>query len=79
MERSTTLKKKIKGAMIYPSIVITVMVIIAILMMIFVLPSITGIFKQMGTELPATTQFLISASDFMVANTILALTVIGQL
>ncbi len=74
MERSTTLKKKIKGAMIYPSIVITVMIIIGILMMIFVLPSITGIFKQMGTELPATTQFMISASDFMVAHTIVVLT-----
>jgi type IV pilus assembly protein PilC len=73
MERSTNLKKKIKGAMIYPSIVIIVMVIIGILMMIFVLPSITGIFKQMGTELPATTKFLIATSDFLVANTIVAL------
>jgi type IV pilus assembly protein PilC len=62
MERSTTLKKKIKGAMMYPSIVIIVMVIIGILMMIFVLPSITGIFKQMGTELPATTQILIATA-----------------
>jgi type IV pilus assembly protein PilC len=73
MERSTNLKKKIKGAMIYPSIVITVMVIIGILMMIFVLPSITGIFKQMGTELPGTTKALIATSDFLVANTVLAL------
>lgn len=73
MERSTNLKKKIKGAMIYPSIVITVMVIIGILMMIFVLPSITGVFKQMGTELPATTQILIATSDFLVANTVIAL------
>lgn len=77
MERSTNLKKKIKGAMIYPSIVITVMVIIGILMMIFVLPSITGIFKQMGTELPATTRALIAASDFLVANTIMALLFMG--
>jgi type IV pilus assembly protein PilC len=73
MERSTNLKKKIKGAMIYPSIVITVMVIIGILMMIFVLPSITGVFKQMGTELPATTRALIATSDFLVANTVVAL------
>lgn len=73
MERSTNLKKKIKGAMMYPSIVVTVMVIIGILMMIFVLPSITGIFKQMGTELPGTTRALIATSDFLVANTILAL------
>ncbi len=73
MERSTSLKKKIKGAMMYPSIVIIVMVIIGILMMIFVLPAITGIFKQMGNELPATTRALIATSDFLVANTVVAL------
>jgi len=77
MERSSNLKKKIKGAMMYPSIVVTVMIIIGILMMIFVLPSITGIFKQMGTELPATTKALIATSDFLVANTVIALTAIG--
>jgi len=73
MERSSNLKKKIKGAMIYPIIVITVMVIIGILMMIYVMPAITGIFKDMGNELPATTRFLIAVSDFLVANTLLAL------
>lgn len=72
MERATTLKKKIKGAMMYPSIVITVMFIIGVLMMIFVLPAITGIFKQMGTDLPATTRVLIATSDFLVAHTIVA-------
>ncbi len=73
MERSSNLTKKIKGAMIYPAIVIIVMVIIAILMMIYVMPQITDVFKGMDKELPATTQFLISASDFFVANTLVAL------
>jgi type IV pilus assembly protein PilC len=73
MDRTNTLKKKIKGAMIYPSIVITVMVVIGILMMLFVMPQITGVFKSMDTELPATTQFLIGMSDFLVNYTILAL------
>jgi type IV pilus assembly protein PilC len=57
----------------YPSIVITVMIIIGILMMIFVMPKITEVFKGVGKELPATTQFLISASDFMVNYTVFAL------
>jgi type IV pilus assembly protein PilC len=73
MERSNNLIKKIKGAMIYPSIVITVMVIIAILMMIYVMPQITGVFKGMDKELPATTQFLIDASDFFVNYTVYAI------
>jgi type II secretory pathway component PulF len=73
MERASNLKKKVKGAMIYPSIVIIVMVIIAILMMIYVMPQITGVFKGMDKELPATTQFLIGASDLMVNYTIFVL------
>jgi type II secretory pathway component PulF len=70
MERSNTLIKKVKGAMIYPTIVIIVMVVIAILMMIYVMPQITGVFKGMDKDLPATTSFLIAASDFMVNYTL---------
>jgi type IV pilus assembly protein PilC len=73
MDRTNTLKKKIKGAMIYPSIVMIVMVVIGILMMIFVLPQITGVFESMDTQLPATTLFLIATSNFLVNYTLLAL------
>lgn len=73
MERSSNLKKKIKGAMIYPAIVITILIIIGILMMIYVMPSITSTFKSLEVELPATTQFLIMISDFMEAHTVATL------
>jgi len=73
MERSNTLMKKIKGAMIYPVIVLTVMVVIGILMMIYVMPQITGVFKGMQMDLPATTKFLILVSDFMVNYTLFVL------
>jgi len=73
MERSNTLMKKIKGAMIYPAIVMIVMVIIGILMMIYVMPQITGVFKGMQMDLPATTNFLIIVSDFMVQYTLLVI------
>ena len=72
MERSSNLKKKIKGAMMYPYIVVIVMIIIGVLMMIFVMPQITSMFKDMGTDLPATTKFLIALSDFFSQDTILA-------
>lgn len=73
MERSSNLKKKIKGAMIYPSIVVTVMFVIGVLMMIYVMPQITDVFKGMGKDLPATTKILIGTSDFLVEYTFLAL------
>lgn len=70
MERASNLRKKIKGAMMYPSIVISVMIIIGILMMIYVMPQITGVFKGMNKALPITTRVLIWTSDFMVKYTI---------
>lgn len=73
MERANNLVKKIKGAMIYPAIVIIIMIVIAILMMIYVMPQITGVFKGMGQDLPATTRALIGASDFMVEHTFVAI------
>lgn len=73
MDRTNNLKKKIKGAMIYPSIVLIVMLVIGILMMIFVMPQITGVFSEMGTDLPATTKFMIDLSDFLVNYTFLAI------
>jgi len=71
MERSSSLKKKIKGAMMYPSIVVIILVIIGILMMIYVMPSITATFEGIDAELPGTTMALIAVSTFMSNNIIL--------
>lgn len=73
MERSSSLKKKIKGAMIYPTIVLIVMVGIGILMMLYVMPAITDTFKNLGADLPTTTRVLIAASDFMNEHTLATL------
>ncbi len=73
LQRSSSLKKKIKGAMMYPAIVISVMAIIGILMMIYVMPTITGTFVKMGVELPLSTRILIGMSDFMSNHGLLAL------
>ncbi len=68
MEHSEELIRKIKGAMIYPAIVITAIIIVGILMLIYVVPTLTVTFSQLGVELPLTTQIIVSVSDFMVAN-----------
>jgi type II secretory pathway component PulF len=75
MQQSANLKKRIRGAMMYPSIVLTVMVGIGFLMMIFVMPTITSVFDGMDMELPATTQALIAVSDFI--NTYTFVTLLG--
>ncbi len=65
MEKSLALKRKIVGAMIYPSAVITFALLIVVGLLIFVIPSFQKIFADMGTKLPAMTQFLVDSSDWM--------------
>src|SRR6185295_2729089 len=63
----------IKGALIYPAIVITAMIGIGILMLIYVVPTLAQTFEQLHTELPITTQFIIAASNFLTSHTLTAL------
>lgn len=63
LERSYTLKKKITGALIYPAVIITAMVIIGMLMLVFVVPTLESTFKELNVELPAMTQFIIAVSE----------------
>jgi type IV pilus assembly protein PilC len=68
LERAYQLSKKIKGAMMYPGIILTVMCAIGIMMFVFVLPKLTDTFKQFNVELPLATRMIIGSSDFVSAN-----------
>ncbi len=70
LERSSSLRKKVKGAMMYPSIVLSVMVILGVLMMIYVVPTLTATFAGLGTKLPTATRILIALSDFFSHNSL---------
>jgi type IV pilus assembly protein PilC len=76
LQREADLKSKTKGAMIYPGVIISAMVVIGIALSIFVLPSLTATFKDFDTQLPFTTKLVIAFSDFMAGN---AVVVIGGL
>ena len=65
MDSTYRLQKKIKGAMIYPSVIVSVMILIGIIMMIFVVPKLTATFKDTGSELPGSTKLVIFMSDFL--------------
>lgn len=75
LEKSYLLKKKIKGALIYPSVVISALVIIGILMFIFVVPTLATTFKELNVELPVSTQIIIWISDFLSNNFLFGLAV----
>ncbi len=73
MERSEELVRKIRGAMIYPAIVVTAVIIVGILMLIYVVPTLTSTFTQLGVQVPLATRMIVALSDFMVAHVELVL------
>lgn len=71
MERDNAIRKKVKGAMMYPSIVVIAMILIGILMLIYVVPTLVSTFEELGVELPLSTRIIIALSKFFTEHTIL--------
>ncbi len=67
-EKTESIKKKVKSALMYPSMVIIVAIALIVVMMMFVLPSFKSVYEGMGAELPALTQVLMGISDFFVGR-----------
>lgn len=65
LEKEHEIISKVRGALIYPAVILVAMVGIAILMLTYILPRILGVFKDMDVELPAMTLFVIALSDFL--------------
>ncbi len=65
LAKSYELRRKIKSAMMYPSIILGAIFIIGILMFIFVVPTLTSTFKELGVELPASTKLVVGLSDLI--------------
>lgn len=65
LEKEHDLLSKVRGAMIYPAVIVVAMIGIAILMLTYILPKITGVFQDMDVPLPATTLFVMAMSDFV--------------
>jgi len=63
MDNNYLLTKRIRGAMMYPSVIVSAMILIAILMFIFVIPTLLKTFTDMNVELPATTQAILWISN----------------
>ena len=62
LEKQREFSSKVKGALIYPVIVVIAMFIVGIIMMTFVIPKLTEMYKEFGAELPFVTQLLIDVS-----------------
>ena len=68
IEKANKLKRKVKGAMIYPTTILAVAVIVVAILLIFVIPVFAELYGSMGKALPAPTQITINISNWFVAN-----------
>ncbi|MGN0395229.1 MAG: type II secretion system F family protein [Coprococcus sp.] len=64
-EKDNNLSSKIKGAMVYPIVVLCVMVIVIIVVLVMVIPNFSQMFEDMGTDLPLATRMMMAAADFI--------------
>jgi len=65
MEKAAALKRKVKGAMVYPAITISVAIIVVAIILVFVIPVFQEMFADFGSALPAPTLIVISISEFV--------------
>jgi type IV pilus assembly protein PilC len=68
MEKMMSLKRKIKGAMIYPATIITVAVVVTLILLVFVIPVFAELFASFDKALPLPTQIVINISNFVIAT-----------
>lgn len=68
LEKAHSLTKKIKGALIYPGVILSAMVLIGVLMFAFVVPTLASTFKELGVVLPASTRTIIFLGNFFSNN-----------
>ena len=76
MAKSYDLRKKVRGALMYPMVIIIAMVVIGTFMLIYIVPTLAATFKELGAELPFTTQAIIGVSDFIHTRWIITLGIV---
>jgi type IV pilus assembly protein PilC len=65
IEKETQIKRRVKGAMIYPTMVLIFATLVLIGMLLFLVPIFVDIFQQLGGELPTLTQWVVNASNVL--------------
>jgi len=77
IEKAAALKRKVKGAMVYPASIVGVAFLVIVFMLTFVIPTFAAIFKDMGADLPVPTRIVIWLSEFVRSYILLIFAAIG--
>jgi type IV pilus assembly protein PilC len=65
IEKETKIKRRVKGAMVYPTVVFTFATLVLVAMLMFIVPIFANIFTQLGGQLPLLTRIVVHASDLL--------------
>jgi len=68
LEENDKFKKKVSGALVYPKIILSVMVVFLFVIFFFVMPRILTIFKSLNADIPLSTKIVIGITNFMQAH-----------
>jgi type IV pilus assembly protein PilC len=77
IEKETQIKRRVKGAMIYPTMVLIFATLVLIGMLLFLVPIFVDIFASLGGDLPTLTQYVVAMSDFLRAKWMFLFPAIG--
>ncbi len=77
MEKQQEFSGKVKGALIYPAIIVIGMFVVSLIMMIFVIPRLTSLYSEFNATLPLPTRVLIGISNFLINYWFIALFLVG--
>jgi len=66
MKKDYELKSRVKGAMMYPAVILCVMLAVGVIVMVYIVPKLTAMFSSMNAELPTSTKFLIGISNLFI-------------
>lgn len=68
LDRSYFLRRKVRGALMYPAVVFSLMVVVGIVMLVYIVPKLTAAFAEFNVALPLPTRIILATSDFLQNN-----------
>lgn len=77
LERTDSLKRKIKKALTYPTIIIIISIAVSLILLLFVVPQFKAVFSSFGAELPLFTRMVVKFSSLLRAYFLIIIAVIG--
>lgn len=77
LEKQQEFNSKVKGALIYPVIIVVGMIVVVIIMMVFVIPKLLSLYSDMDVELPLPTRVLIGVSGFFSKYWFIVIAILG--